>query len=171
MGFSSLFAADTYPCRKNQSDLQCLLCNCYHETRGEDFQGKVAVAKTVLSRVGRSGFGKTACEVVYQKFQFSWTFDKISNDIILRNSIDTDSYNECKQAVQVAKREGGNGLLYFYNPSTAQPKWAKKMKDCGRAGDHKFMVPTGSSCPKYLGADKSSNPKNKSAKSKEGKDI
>ena len=175
LGFSiaitTALAADNYTCQKNQSSKQCLICNCYHETRGEDFQGKVAVAKTVLSRVGQPGFKKTVCEVVYQNSQFSWTFDKISNNMSLKNSIDTDSYNECKEAVKVAEREGGNGLLYFYNPSTARPLWAKKMKDCGKAGEHKFMVQANRVCPKYLGVNKSSKPNEKSSKSSGGKSI
>lgn len=41
--------AETMSCHKNQSSYQCLVCNCYHESRGEPQEGKIAVAKTVSS--------------------------------------------------------------------------------------------------------------------------
>lgn len=145
--------AETMSCHKNQSSYQCLVCNCYHESRGEPQEGKIAVAKTVLSRAIARGYPDTVCKVVYQPWQFSWTNDRISNNINTRNSVDRRSLQECRDAADKSINEGPNGLIFFYNPRIASPAWAKRVTSCGKVGRHIFMVPRGKRCPRHLGSD------------------
>ena len=149
--------AESMSCNKHQSSYQCLVCNCYHESRGEPQDGKIAVAKTVLSRSVASGYPDTACKVVYQPWQFSWTNDRISNNINARSSGDRKSLQECRDAADQSINEGPNGLIFFYNPRVVSPAWARRVKNCGKVGHHTFLVPRGAKCPKYLGADPTAN--------------
>ncbi len=144
--------AETMSCNSKQSAFQCLVCNCYHESRGEPKEGKIAVAKTVLSRVESNSYPKTACKVVYQPWQFSWTNDRRSNNISTRNQIDRNSLRECREVADQALDEGPNGLLYFYNPRVVTPAWARRVKACGKVGHHLFLVAKGETCPKRLGS-------------------
>lgn len=173
-------------CNKNTSSTTCLLCNCYHESRGESLNGKVAVAKTVLSRAKSDSFPDTICKVVYQAAQFSWTGDRISNNISATKPMDIDAYKECKSAVNTALQEGPNGLLYFYNPHKVSPAWARKkfpkkhktkagqfmLKTCRPDVDkHRFLVPSGKDCPKYIGANGKSAASKTDKKTKTEKGI
>ncbi|UOF02455.1 cell wall hydrolase [Bdellovibrio reynosensis] len=155
IGFSFFsFNAEAAPitCNARQSATTCLLCNCYHETRGESRDGMVAVAKVVLSRADSGVFPSSVCGVIYQPYQFSWTQDRIRNNINATTVDDKKALNECKGAITTANNEGANGVLYYYNPSIASPAWARQFNDCGPLGNHVFMTPKGTACPRKLGA-------------------
>lgn len=143
-------------CNRNQSSMDCMVCNCYHESRGEIYNGKVAVNKVVLSRVKSKSYPNTVCGVIYQRSQFSWTADRIPNNISIppRRSGDQRAFRDCQKASAVALSEGANGVLNFYNPKKASPRWARSMKICGNIGNHRFLTPRWSTCPnlKNLGA-------------------
>lgn len=53
-------------------DLHCIARAVYHEARGEDFTGQLAVAHVVLNRVDDPRFPRTACRVVAQPRAFPW---------------------------------------------------------------------------------------------------
>lgn len=144
--------SQTMTCSPNSSSYDCLVCNCYHETRGENLEGKIAVAKTVLSRAQSNAFPDSVCRVVYQPSQFSWTFDSYGNNINAREPGDRQALRDCRAASDTAIDEGANGLLYFYNPRKVTPSWARRMTSCGRVGNHVFSVPRGDTCPRQLGA-------------------
>jgi len=67
----------------SKKELHCLAKNIYYESRGEPFNGQVAVARVVMNRVDH-GFAASPCKVVYQVIrvpredrivkicQFSW---------------------------------------------------------------------------------------------------
>ncbi|MFM6927387.1 MAG: cell wall hydrolase [Bdellovibrio sp.] len=150
--FSNKVMASPISCNVRQSSYNCLLCNCYHETRGESTNGKVAVAKVVLSRAESDEYPNGICKVVYQRSQFSWTNDRINNNINATKAEDIASLDECKSAINTALHEGSNGVLYYYNPSAAQPKWARAFTLCGRVENHVFLTPKGTKCPKKLGS-------------------
>lgn len=147
---SSAFAA-SMTCNKRQSATNCMICNCYHETRGETFEGMVAVNKVVLSRSEDDAYPSSICGVVYDDAQFSWTQDRIGNNINATKDEDKEALEMCKKAVNLSVKEGPNDVIYYYNPSIARPYWARRMTNCGKVGNHTFLVPRGESCPKKLG--------------------
>lgn len=58
----------------SQKDITCITTALYHEARGESEKGQLAVANVILNRLHNDKFkAKTACGVVYQPRQFSWT--------------------------------------------------------------------------------------------------
>ena len=156
--------AEVLTCRSTDSSYNCLVCNCFFETSSESLQGKVAVAKTVLSRVASKEFPNTVCGVVFQRSQFSWTNDSNPNFFDARKPEDIKVLKDCRDASDTAMNEGANGLLYFYNPRKVTPAWASRMKKCGRVENHAFMVPNNKTCPRYLGGNSSiSTPQKKSS--------
>ena len=167
--FSSKVMASAITCNSRQSSYNCLLCNCYHETRGESTNGKVAVAKVVLSRSESDEYPNAICKVVYQDSQFSWTNDRIANSINAVRTEDKASLDECKSAINTAMHEGANGVLYYYNPDKAQPRWARAYTLCGRVENHVFLTPRGTKCPKNLGTNGNSKATSSGqSKSREG---
>lgn len=171
IGFAAQ-AVETMTCGRNSSAFNCMVCNCYHETRGQPKEEKIAVAKTVLSRANSDLFpSDTACGIVYQPSQFSWTGDDEPNDISAVKSLDIDALHVCREAVDIAINEGPNGLLYFYNPRKVTPRWLRQTQSCGYAAkcppnrpknhpecdNHVFLVQRGQTCPKKLGSTGHSN--------------
>ena len=62
-------------------ELYCLAANSYFESRGETFDGKIAVAQVVINRVKHKDFPNTICDVVLQgPIKESWK-TKISKNL------------------------------------------------------------------------------------------
>lgn len=138
-------------CNKSTSSYDCLLCNCYHESRGESLDGMVAVSKVVLSRTKSPDFPKTICGNVYKPSQFSWTIKTSDNNIRTSNPDEIEAYGICKKSVDIAMSEGPNGIVNYYNPYEVTPKWSQGKKRCALIGNHVFVVPKKESCPKHVG--------------------
>lgn len=60
-------------CKKNDSSVNVLACNIYHEARGESLIGQLAVGFVTLNRLKDERFPQSVRKVVYQESQFSWT--------------------------------------------------------------------------------------------------
>lgn len=60
----------------NQTQIECLAKNIYHEARGQSKDGQIAVANVVINRVNSSKFPNSVCAVINQRYrstcQFSW---------------------------------------------------------------------------------------------------
>jgi spore germination cell wall hydrolase CwlJ-like protein len=136
--------------------IACLAKNIFYEAGHESIQGQAAVARVVMNRVNH-GFGKTPCQVIYQKTriedriicQFSWVCEN-------KPDPNKNSYRY-KVAEQVAYDVIVNGkykdvvpgsALFFHN-TTIDPMWP--YKKVAQIGGHIF----------YSKAKKVTAPKNK----------
>jgi spore germination cell wall hydrolase CwlJ-like protein len=54
-------------------DVDCMAKNIYYEAGVESKLGKYAVGHITMNRLDTGYWGKTVCQVVYAKDQFSWT--------------------------------------------------------------------------------------------------
>ena len=54
-----------------QREVKCIEKNLWHEARGENLYGLMAVAKTTLNRTRMEGWPPDVCKVVYQHKQYS----------------------------------------------------------------------------------------------------
>lgn len=63
------------------NDLECLAANIYHEARGESTLGQELVAQVTVNRIRSRYYLNTACDVVREDRQFSWTQDGKSDSI------------------------------------------------------------------------------------------
>lgn len=57
-------------------EMRCLAVAVYYESKGEPLEGQLAVAQVILNRRDSGRFASSVCGVVYQRGQFSFTWDK-----------------------------------------------------------------------------------------------
>ena len=106
----------------------------YAESKGEPFDGKIAVASVILNRTTDSQFPDTIHGVITQKNAFSCVRNgKI--DVVP----DGDSYNAVLKAIE--GYDPTNEALYFYNPKIATCSWMKGVEKTGEKiiGQHVFF--------------------------------
>ena len=132
-----------------QREIKCLEKNLWHEARGENLYGLMAVAKTTLNRARMEGWPPDVCKVVYQPKQFSWTSkSKKNQQIKLKNNIDKQSYSLVQLATQLSiaaemmQIDFMNGATYYHTTSV-NPTWGRKMEVVGVIGDHIFKKDKG----------------------------
>ena len=66
---------------KRLSSIECLAVNLYHESRSESDFANIAINTVVFNRVNDKRFPDTICGVIFQKSQFSWTGNGLSDTI------------------------------------------------------------------------------------------
>jgi N-acetylmuramoyl-L-alanine amidase len=64
------------PSIEMDDQMRCLAVAVYYESKGEPLEGQLAVAQVILNRRDSGRFAKSICGVVYQRGQFSFTWDK-----------------------------------------------------------------------------------------------
>lgn len=131
--------AEARNCAGMSSERTCLLCNCYHETRGESINGMVAVGKVVKTRARSPLFPNSVCGVVKQRKQFSWWPGSRNEPLN-----DAAGVKKCEMAVGRIMNFNGFYALYYHNPSV-RPKWAGRCKRLGKIGNHIFYKSCGKS--------------------------
>lgn len=117
-----------------RSDIDLMAKLIYAESRGEPFEGKVAVASVVLNRVVNPNFPNTVREVIFQPKAFS---------CVKNGAIEASPDEICYSAVYEAIRgtDPTNEALFFYNPAIATCSWMKsaEKKDSTSIGHHLFF--------------------------------
>ena len=124
------------------ADLHCLALTVYHEARGEDEAGRLAVAAVTLNRMRSKRFPSTVCDVVWQPGQFSWTRDGRPD-----KPYETGAWTMAMEAAIRTYWHGeaspvGNALYYHHD--TVSPRWAKVRPVVARVGRPLFYGPKGS---------------------------
>ena len=132
----------------------CLAQNIYHEARGEDLSGQVAVAHVTMNRVNSRKFPNTVCEVVYQaryskwwmergkkvpirhKCQFSWYCDGKSDGIGDWDSFDNIAIVS-REIILGIHEDNTNGAVY-YHADYVKPNWSNAMTVSAVYDNHIF---------------------------------
>lgn len=138
-----------------ERDIDTLARTLYGEARGEDKQGRIAVACVVLNRVKKQkmcGWRIVAGQKVptidatcLKKWQFScWSENDPNRKIITDISLDNKRFAECYEiataAVDGLLEDITKGATHYYNPKAcAQPNWAKGKSPCAVVGHHLFF--------------------------------
>jgi len=117
-------------------EIWCLAQNIYHEARGEQEPGQLAVATVTLNRVERKDYPATVCAVVWQPRQFSWTHVRIVDE-----PLESKSWNRSIQLAESAL----DGELYepvrsatHYHAKYVQPYWSVGLEPVSEVGRHLF---------------------------------
>lgn len=124
----------------NMSTQECLVYNLYNESRSESDLANIMVINTVMNRVKSKSFPNTPCEVIKQKWQYSWTFDKRSDEMKDKKSVDrlakiVDTYLLNKE-VFLSLSQGAD---HYHNVGIT-PEWStsKRMVKVGTFDQHRF---------------------------------
>jgi len=136
------------------TERECLALNIYHESRSDNFAGRVAVADVVINRVNSKHFPDTICGVVHQAktrvnwkgnvvpvrsmCHFSWYCDGMSDE-----PIEDDAWDDAQIIAEMVQRDGFRGIsegATHYHATYVSPNWTsdRGMVPVGRIGLHKF---------------------------------
>lgn len=102
------------------------------EARGEPRKGQVAVAAVVLNRVESEHYPDTVKEVVLQEGQFCSVEDG-------QYAVEPLMSHLIAAAVALSGYDPTGGALFFYNPSSSNPAWARSMTVTQTIGNHVFL--------------------------------
>jgi len=139
----------------NQNDIETLARTLYGEARGENRQGKIAVACIVLNRIKRkkmcgwrdiNGYKvATIAATCLKPWQFScWNKNDPNRKKIINVTLDDKKFAECYEIAQAAcddiLEDITKGATHYYNPKACpQPAWAKGKTPCVVIGHHLFF--------------------------------
>ena len=100
----------------SNSDIELMSKVVFRESRGEPYEGKVAVASVILNRALNPQFPSTIQGVIHQKNAFS---------CVKNGQISATPDESCYRAVQDALKgiDPTGEALFFYNPKTSTSSW------------------------------------------------
>jgi len=134
----------------SKSEKECLALNIYHEARGEDLEGQVAVGMTTINRVLSKKFPNTICGVVkqtkvtskkkYRLCQFSWYCDYASD--VPNNKDAWEDAQIVAEALLHKESAVGDitGSSLYYTRCDIRPVWTRSLKPTRKIGDHCFYT-------------------------------
>lgn len=117
----------------SENDLKIMANAVYGESRGEPFEGQVAVAAVILNRVKSTSFPNTPSGVIFQPGAFTAVAD---------GQIYLEPNEQARKAVQQALNgwDPSGGCLYYFNPKTATSKWIWTRPQVKTIGQHIFCM-------------------------------
>ena len=119
-----------------KNDVECLTKNIYYEARGENTQGKFAVAHVTINRLKTGYWGNSICKVVYAKKQFSWTLAKKLPRPDSR--VWAESEQVARKVLAGHRVRGLSKSLFYHATYIKDPKWADSRHEAGQIGNHIF---------------------------------
>lgn len=128
-----------HPIHFNKADVRCLAENIYFEARDDSYDGQFAVGQVTLNRLKAHKWGNTICQVVFKRYQFSWTNyrnRKIREKDAWQKALDI-SDRMLYDSVRMPFLEHRD-VLYYHEKRIRKPYWTKDMLYVGRIGKHLF---------------------------------
>jgi len=128
---SSNVTASNVPNGFSQNDIRLISNAVYGESRGEPYEGQVAVAAVILNRVESSSFPNTVSGVIFQPGAFTAVAD---------GQIWLTPNKTAEKAVMDALNgwDPTGNALYYFNPATATSKWIWGRPQIKQIGKHIF---------------------------------
>ncbi|MBQ7521681.1 MAG: spore cortex-lytic enzyme [Clostridia bacterium] len=119
------------PSQFTQSEISLLARIISAESRGEPYEGQVAVGAVILNRIDHPSFPNTLAGVIYQPGAFSCINDGQVNEAVSETS---------KKAAQDAINgwDPSGGAIYYYNPDKSTNKWIFSRPVICVIGKHRF---------------------------------
>ncbi|WP_438448282.1 spore cortex-lytic enzyme [Gorillibacterium sp. sgz5001074] len=115
----------------SDNDIRIMANAVFGESRGEPYEGQVAVAAVILNRVNSPSFPNTASGVIFQPGAFTAVAD---------GQIWLTPNDRAKKAVNDALSgwDPTGGCIYYFNPETATSKWIWSRPQVKTIGKHIF---------------------------------
>ncbi len=119
------------PSKYSEDDLKLLANAVYGESRGEPYEGQVAVAAVILNRIEHPDFPNTVGGVIFQPGAFTAVSD---------GQIWLEPNERAKEAVIDAMNgwDPSENAIYYFNPVTATSKWIWSRPQIKKIGMHIF---------------------------------
>ena len=123
--------AKNVPSGYSQNDIKLIANAVYGESRGEPYEGQVAVAAVILNRVQSASFPNTVSGVIFEPRAFTAVSD---------GQIWLTPNEKAKEAVIDAINgwDPTGDALYYFNPNTATSGWIWTRPQIKQIGKHIF---------------------------------
>lgn len=114
-------------------DVYLLAKLIYAESRGEPFEGQVAVGAVVLNRLKDPRFPKSIKDIIYEPYAFTSVVD---------GQINLTPDATAIKAAELAFKgwDPSGGALYYFNPEKSTSKWIWTRKIIKKIGNHLFAI-------------------------------
>lgn len=119
--------------RFTESEINLLAKIISAESRGEPYEGQVAVGAVILNRIDHPSFPNTVSGVIFQPLAFSCVKDGQINEPVSDLSI-----KAAQDAINGWDPTGG--AIYYYNPIKTTNKWIYSRDVICTIGNHKFCL-------------------------------
>lgn len=116
-------------------DMRCLAVAVYYESKGEPLEGQLAVAQVVLNRRDSSRWPSSLCGVVYQRGQFSFTWDGRSD-----NPANSETWRTAQAIAMIAAADDWQAIVpdaTHFHATRVRPGW-HKLQRVSAVGNHIF---------------------------------
>ena len=117
----------------SESDVQLLASIISAESRGEPYEGQVAVGAVIMNRIAHPSFPNTLSGVIYQNGAFSCLYDGGINAAVADSA-----YQAAREAINGSDPTGG--AIYYYNPAKTTNKWIWSRQVVAVIGAHRFAI-------------------------------
>lgn len=117
----------------SESDVQLLAKIISAESRGEPYQGQVAVGAVIMNRIAHPSFPNTLSGVIYQNGAFSCLYDGGVNAPVADSA-----YQAAREAINGSDPTGG--AVYYYNPAKTTNQWIYSRQVVATIGAHRFAI-------------------------------
>lgn len=115
----------------HDSNTRMLAAAIYGESRGEPYEGQVAVGAVIMNRTRHEAFPNTISGVIYQPGAF---------DAVKDGQINLTPNDTALRAARDAQNgwDPTDGAIYYWNPETATSKWIWSVPISKTIGKHVF---------------------------------
>ena len=120
--------------------LECLAMAIFFEARDQPVDGQKHVAEVIMNRVEDTRFPDTICDVVWQKKQFSFTHDGLSDNIDKHHTEKTSAKVARLIAKEVIEHGHTHTTSTHYHNTKVSPFWIDQKTRDGQIGDHIFYT-------------------------------
>jgi spore germination cell wall hydrolase CwlJ-like protein len=127
----------------SNNDRYCLQQNIYFEARNQSETGMIAVAWVTMNRVDSKRYPGNICDVVWQKKQFSWTHDGLS-DKPGKNVIEQRAWKRAEHVMSLVLYDWAYGNknavaeATHYHADYVNPYWASSFQKVAQVDNHIF---------------------------------
>ena len=116
-----------------ESEISLLARIISAESRGEPYEGQVAVGAVILNRIDHPSFPNTISGVIFQPLAFSCV-----NDGQINEPVSDTALKAAQDAINGWDPSGG--AIYYYNPAKSTSKWIFSKTIICSIGKHKFCI-------------------------------
>jgi len=135
--------AETILSQITNKDRYCLQQNIYFEARNQSDMGMIAVGWVTMNRTDSKRYPNDICGVVWQKKQFSWTHDGLS-DRPGKNIIEQRAWKRAEYVTNLVLHDwayGKKGAVReatHYHADYIVPYWASSYTKVAQVDNHIF---------------------------------
>lgn len=128
------------PITLSSSEFTCLARNIYFESGIEPLEGKIAVAQVTFNRLHSGRWGKTVCEVVMAKKQFSWTANKTRLSERPSGALWDSSVAAAQQYLSGTRIYNLDRSTHYHADWIDSPRWTQNVARIKQIGQHIFYA-------------------------------